>query len=154
MNFQVNDNTNTAGSPGEVLSRRCVTLLKTALRPDMWSKSELKLQWFDKLLMSVVGVGVCCCYLGLGLNHQNLNLHSFGHFCPLPLCLLAAVNLKNKITGYFTSKMGMALRMASNSKVHKASPANKREECYFLERKKDNERGHFEQKSVGGMEEI
>lgn len=57
MNFQVNDNTNTAGSPGEVLSRRCVTLLKTALRPDMWSKSELKLQWFDKLLMSVVGVG-------------------------------------------------------------------------------------------------
>ncbi|PNI89689.1 TRRAP isoform 6 [Pan troglodytes] len=50
---QVNDNTNTAGSPGEVLSRRCVNLLKTALRPDMWPKSELKLQWFDKLLMTV-----------------------------------------------------------------------------------------------------
>lgn len=58
MNFQVNDNTSAAGSPGEVLSRRCVTLLKTALRPDMWAKSELKLQWFDKLLMSVVGAGV------------------------------------------------------------------------------------------------
>lgn len=57
MNFQVNDNTSAAGSPGEVLSRRCVTLLKTALRPDMWAKSELKLQWFDKLLMSVVGAG-------------------------------------------------------------------------------------------------
>ena len=57
VNFQVNDNTSTAGSPGEVLSRRCVTLLKTALRPDMWAKSELKLQWFDKLLMSVVGAG-------------------------------------------------------------------------------------------------
>ena len=55
VNFQVNDNTSAAGSPGEVLSRRCVTLLKTALRPDMWAKSELKLQWFDKLLMSVVG---------------------------------------------------------------------------------------------------
>ncbi|XP_058013081.1 transformation/transcription domain-associated protein [Ahaetulla prasina] len=50
---QVNDNSNTAGSPGEVLSRRCVNLLKTALRPDMWPKSELKLQWFDKLLMTV-----------------------------------------------------------------------------------------------------
>ncbi|MEJ1281789.1 transformation/transcription domain-associated protein [Cricetulus griseus] len=50
---QVNDNTNTAGSPGEVLSRRCVNLPKTALRPDMWCKSELKLQWFDKLLMTV-----------------------------------------------------------------------------------------------------
>ena len=38
-----------------MLSRRCVALLKTALRPDMWPKSELKLQWFDKLLTSVVG---------------------------------------------------------------------------------------------------
>ncbi|KAM4023906.1 transformation/transcription domain-associated protein [Anomaloglossus baeobatrachus] len=50
---QVNDNSNTAGSPGELLSRRCVNLLKTALRADMWPKSELKLQWFDKLLMTV-----------------------------------------------------------------------------------------------------
>uniref|UniRef100_A0A803TE16 Transformation/transcription domain associated protein n=1 Tax=Anolis carolinensis TaxID=28377 RepID=A0A803TE16_ANOCA len=51
--INVNDNSNTAGSPGELLSRRCVNLLKTALRPDMWPKSELKLQWFDKLLMTV-----------------------------------------------------------------------------------------------------
>ncbi|MGH0116979.1 UNVERIFIED_CONTAM: hypothetical protein FKN15_024924 [Acipenser sinensis] len=49
----VNDSANTAGSPGELLSRRCVSLMKTALRPDMWPKSELKLQWFDKLLMTV-----------------------------------------------------------------------------------------------------
>lgn len=132
MNFQVNDNTNTAGSPGEVLSRRCVTLLKTALRPDMWSKSELKLQWFDKLLMSVVGVGVCCYYLGSGLGHRNLNLHSFGHFCPLLLYLLAAVNLKNTIS----QQNGNGIRMASYSKVLRASPANKGEECYFLERSK------------------
>lgn len=69
VTFQVNDNTNTAGSPGEVLSRRCVTLLKTALRPDMWSKSELKLQWFDKLLMSVVGVRALSC-LGWGWDAE------------------------------------------------------------------------------------
>ncbi|XP_030019245.1 transformation/transcription domain-associated protein isoform X3 [Sphaeramia orbicularis] len=50
---QVNDNTNVAGSPGELLSRRCVGLMKTALRPDMWPRAELKLQWFDKLLMTV-----------------------------------------------------------------------------------------------------
>uniref|UniRef100_UPI00398EA1CE transformation/transcription domain-associated protein n=1 Tax=Pristiophorus japonicus TaxID=55135 RepID=UPI00398EA1CE len=50
---QVNDSSNTAGSPGEMLSRRCVSLLKMALRPDMWPKAELKLQWFDKLLMTV-----------------------------------------------------------------------------------------------------
>ncbi|XP_077358463.1 transformation/transcription domain-associated protein isoform X1 [Festucalex cinctus] len=50
---QVNDSTNVAGSPGELLSRRCVSLMKTALRPDMWPRTELKLQWFDRLLMTV-----------------------------------------------------------------------------------------------------
>ncbi|XP_024140211.1 transformation/transcription domain-associated protein isoform X2 [Oryzias melastigma] len=50
---QVNDSTNVAGSPGELLSRRCVNLMKTTLRPDMWPRAELKLQWFDKLLMTV-----------------------------------------------------------------------------------------------------
>uniref|UniRef100_A0A673W4P7 Transformation/transcription domain-associated protein n=1 Tax=Salmo trutta TaxID=8032 RepID=A0A673W4P7_SALTR len=50
---QVNDSANVAGSPGELLSRRCVSLMKTALRPDMWPRAELKLQWFDKLLMTV-----------------------------------------------------------------------------------------------------
>lgn len=50
---QVNDNTNVVGSPGELLSRRCVSLMKTALRPDMWPRADLKLQWFDKLLMTV-----------------------------------------------------------------------------------------------------
>ncbi|XP_011602842.1 transformation/transcription domain-associated protein isoform X1 [Takifugu rubripes] len=50
---QVNDATNVAGSPGELLSRRCVSLMKSALRPEMWPRTELKLQWFDKLLMTV-----------------------------------------------------------------------------------------------------
>ncbi|XP_030610391.1 transformation/transcription domain-associated protein isoform X3 [Archocentrus centrarchus] len=50
---QVNDSTSVAGSPGELLSRRCVSLMKTALRADMWPRAELKLQWFDKLLMTV-----------------------------------------------------------------------------------------------------
>uniref|UniRef100_A0A668ANL2 Transformation/transcription domain-associated protein n=1 Tax=Myripristis murdjan TaxID=586833 RepID=A0A668ANL2_9TELE len=50
---QVNDSASVAGSPGELLSRRCVSLMKTALRPDMWPRAELKLQWFDKLLMTV-----------------------------------------------------------------------------------------------------
>ncbi|XP_034562998.1 transformation/transcription domain-associated protein [Notolabrus celidotus] len=50
---QVNDSTSVAGSPGEMLSRRCVSLMKSALRPEMWPRAELKLQWFDKLLMTV-----------------------------------------------------------------------------------------------------
>lgn len=126
MNFQVNDNTNTAGSPGEVLSRRCVTLLKTALRPDMWSKSELKLQWFDKLLMSVVSAGICCYCLGLGLGHQNRIFHSFVQLWPLPLCLLATLNLKNKI-----------IVLPENSRNYRASLTSKGEELYFLEKKKE-----------------
>ncbi|CAH1788418.1 unnamed protein product [Owenia fusiformis] len=50
---QVNEASTTIGSPGEILSRRCVTLLKTALKSDVWPNAELKLGWFDKLLMSV-----------------------------------------------------------------------------------------------------
>ncbi|MBN3303926.1 TRRAP protein, partial [Amia calva] len=57
---QVNDSASAAGSPGELLSRRCVTLMKTALRPDMWPRAELKLQWFDKLLMTVLTLMVTC----------------------------------------------------------------------------------------------
>jgi transformation/transcription domain-associated protein len=49
----VNEASTTMGSPGEMLSRRCVNLLKTALRPEVWPNSELKLAWFDKILMTV-----------------------------------------------------------------------------------------------------
>ncbi|XP_013181191.1 PREDICTED: transformation/transcription domain-associated protein [Papilio xuthus] len=38
------------GSPGEQLSRRCVLLLKTALKPDVWPHlCEPKLSWLDKV---------------------------------------------------------------------------------------------------------
>lgn len=53
---QVNDATTTVGttSPGETLSRRCVNLIKMAMKPDVWSyPSDLKLPWLDKLLVSV-----------------------------------------------------------------------------------------------------
>ncbi|XP_028982080.1 transformation/transcription domain-associated protein [Diachasma alloeum] len=42
------------GNPGEQLSRRCVTLLKMALKPDVWPQScDLKLAWLDKVFASV-----------------------------------------------------------------------------------------------------
>ncbi|CAN8021853.1 unnamed protein product [Ixodes persulcatus] len=50
---QVNETSTNIGSQGEVLSRRCVALLKTALKQDVWPNSELKLAWFDKLLTTV-----------------------------------------------------------------------------------------------------
>ncbi|XP_023247442.1 transformation/transcription domain-associated protein [Copidosoma floridanum] len=52
---QVNDAIGaTTGNQGEQLSRRCVYLLKMALKPDMWPQScDLKLGWLDKVFCSV-----------------------------------------------------------------------------------------------------
>lgn len=51
---QVNDVTNAPGNPGEQLSKRCVALLKMALKPDVWPQScDLKLSWLDKIFASV-----------------------------------------------------------------------------------------------------
>jgi transformation/transcription domain-associated protein len=42
------------GSPTEMLSRRCVQLLKKVLSPDVWPSVELRLSpWMEKLLLTV-----------------------------------------------------------------------------------------------------
>lgn len=44
----------TQGNQGEQLSKRCVALLKMALKPDVWPQScDLKLQWLDKVFAGV-----------------------------------------------------------------------------------------------------
>ncbi|XP_054724829.1 transformation/transcription domain-associated protein-like [Uloborus diversus] len=53
MACQVNESSTAVGTTGEILSRRCVALLKTALKPDVWPNAELKLTWFDKLLSTI-----------------------------------------------------------------------------------------------------
>ncbi|GFR25610.1 hypothetical protein TNCT_594364 [Trichonephila clavata] len=53
MACQVNESSSTSGTTGELLSRRCVSLLKTALKPDVWPNAEIKLGWSDKLLYTV-----------------------------------------------------------------------------------------------------
>jgi transformation/transcription domain-associated protein len=50
---QVNEPTPTPGAQGEMLSKRCVTLIKTVLKPDVWPCCDLKVAWFDKLLTSL-----------------------------------------------------------------------------------------------------
>jgi len=55
MACQVNDSSPTPGSPGELLSRRCVALLKTVLKPHIWPNCDLKLAWFDKLFLTLEG---------------------------------------------------------------------------------------------------
>ncbi len=46
----------TGASPGELLSRRCVALLKKALRPELWPNCELRLGAFEKILAGPQGV--------------------------------------------------------------------------------------------------
>lgn len=56
LSCQVNDASHTPGTitPGESLSRRCVALLKMALKPEVWTQSiDLKLHWLDKVFSSV-----------------------------------------------------------------------------------------------------
>ncbi|XP_064401908.1 transformation/transcription domain-associated protein-like isoform X2 [Halichondria panicea] len=36
-------------TPGEALSKRCVTLVKTSLKPDIWPNIDIKIPWFAKL---------------------------------------------------------------------------------------------------------
>ena len=51
---QINEPSQTVGSPAEILSRRCVTLLRAALKQEaVWPNAELKLSWFEKILMTV-----------------------------------------------------------------------------------------------------
>ncbi|XP_034140404.1 transcription-associated protein 1 isoform X2 [Drosophila guanche] len=51
---QVNDPQAGIISPGESLSRRCVMLLKMAMRPEIWPQPfDIKLNWLDKVLATV-----------------------------------------------------------------------------------------------------
>ena len=55
--LQVNETQAGSGtSPGEMLSRRCVSLLKMALKPDVWPNCDLKLTAFEKILAGPQGV--------------------------------------------------------------------------------------------------
>lgn len=53
--LQATDMSAVSGSPADLLSRRCVTILKRALSADVWPNSDLKLAWFDKILITVEG---------------------------------------------------------------------------------------------------
>ncbi|TMW44508.1 hypothetical protein DOY81_004448 [Sarcophaga bullata] len=51
---QVNDSQPSILNSGDNLSRRCIILLKTAMRPDVWPQPfELKLNWMDKIFATI-----------------------------------------------------------------------------------------------------
>ncbi|KAK7075697.1 hypothetical protein SK128_020165 [Halocaridina rubra] len=82
---QVNESTTSPGmiAPGEALSRRCVLLLKRALKLDMWPNADPKLVWLDKLFLNLesaqpnlsnvcVGLEVLTYLIGTLRNEQIL----------------------------------------------------------------------------------
>lgn len=55
----------------------------------MWCKSELKLQWFDKLLMTVVGVWGCLLMMSPGSGVDKK--------CASPLGLILKAELRTPV---------------------------------------------------------
>lgn len=47
--------TTTSGTIGDQLARRCLSIIKTALKSDIWPENniDIRLQWVDKLLCSL-----------------------------------------------------------------------------------------------------
>lgn len=48
---QVNEQTGTSNSPGELLSKRCFKLLQQCFKPYCWPDAELRITWLDKMFM-------------------------------------------------------------------------------------------------------
>lgn len=125
----MNETSTTAGSPGEILSRRCVGLVKTGLKPDMWPNCDLKLASFDKLLMTVVSPHACflpCTTLNAYIINfvfklQDSQTPNFGNICTAldMLGFLLTILRKEAILGSFKHlQRGIAACMSCpNTKV-------------------------------------
>lgn len=100
----VNETQTNVGSSGELLSRRCVALLKNALKQEVWPNAELRLVWFDKLLGTV--------------EQQQPN---YGNICTALELLCFLLNILRKevvLTSFKPLQRGIALCMScTNSRV-------------------------------------
>ena len=100
-------------SSGELLSRRCVLLLKTSLKPDVWPQPiDLALTFFDKILQNIespnANYGNICTVLEL-LTFILTVLRKdqiLAHFKPLQrrlaICLTSQNNRVIRLVVYFT----------------------------------------------------
>lgn len=91
-----------ANSPGEVLSRRCVILLKTALKPDIWPQPvDLKLGFFDKILMT--------------LESDNPNIANICTALELLTYLLTVLDKKQILASFKMLQRGIEVCITSNN---------------------------------------
>ncbi|XP_052826902.1 transformation/transcription domain-associated protein [Octopus bimaculoides] len=118
---QVTESTTALATQGEALSRRCINLLKTVMNKDVWPNIELKLAWFDKLLMTVEnqsGITNICTALELltfllGIMKKDNILASFKPLqrgiaacltCPNPKVIRAVHSLLSRLMSIFPTE--------------------------------------------------
>ncbi|KAI8515281.1 hypothetical protein Bbelb_060940, partial [Branchiostoma belcheri] len=134
---QVNEASTTQGSPGEMLSKRCVFLVKTALKPDLWPNSELRLAWIDKLLMTISGqanfANICTAlelltYLLGTLSPQNI----LATFKPLQRGIAACMTCGNQKVVRFVQQLLAKLMSIFPTEPSTSSVASQYEELECL----------------------
>ena len=114
----MNDATATSNSSGEQLSKRCVALLKMALKPDVWPNCELKLAWFDRLFQTVDSPSVPVTPATVAAASQP----NFTNICTaleLLTFLLSILRKEQILAGFKPLQRGLASLMNStNPKVN------------------------------------
>lgn len=89
-------------TPAEILSRRCVTLLKMALKPEVWPQQiELKLGFFDKIL--------------LGVDQPNANIASICTALELLTFLLTVMKKDQILFNFKPLQRGIGACVSSNN---------------------------------------
>lgn len=107
MSCQVTEQSNQQANNSEALSRRCVQLLKVALKPDLWGNfAELKLLWIEKILLA---------------SEQASNLSPICVVLDVVTCLIGALPQERVYDVVRTLQSGIGTCLSnSNTKVIKS----------------------------------
>ncbi|XP_055874365.1 transformation/transcription domain-associated protein-like isoform X5 [Biomphalaria glabrata] len=125
-------------SAGEMLSKRCVALLKLTLRPDVWPNVDLKLSFFDKLLstatsaqpnISNIVVALELLEFLIGIMKKEMILSSFK---PLQRGISICMNCNNTKVIRAVHKLLMSLMSIFPTESANCSVASKYEELEAL----------------------
>ncbi|CAL1526415.1 unnamed protein product, partial [Lymnaea stagnalis] len=125
-------------SAGEMLSKRCVALLKLTMRPDVWPNVELKLSFFDKLLstatsaqpnISNIVVALELLEFLIGILKKEMILSSFK---PLQRGISVCMNCNNTKVIRAVHKLLMSLMSIFPTESANCSVASKYEELEAL----------------------
>ncbi|GFN80649.1 transformation/transcription domain-associated protein [Plakobranchus ocellatus] len=138
---QVNEATSGAAghtSAGELLSKRCVALLKLTMRPDVWPNVDLKLGFFDKLLSTATSsqpninnivVALELLEFLIGIMKKEMILSSFK---PLQRGISLCMNCNNTKVIRAVHKLLMSLMSIFPTESANSSVASKHEELEAL----------------------